>query len=187
MISFTEVLIKAKCGELDWLCCLSEEQLIELRGYLAGMDNADARTFYKMVCVCKPGGGTPPKGGNGGVTAATCIKEFLTKVCTPENKKYIDEAQAALIIAIAIPAVPSWVSAILKALLAAVEALELACNHQDLTEGAMKALCDTFVSYEDKFNELPDVVKSVLVTVSPLTGPLAIIIAALKKCCAEVG
>lgn len=184
-MTLTQMLIRAHCGDLTWMCCLSADQMVELQQLTDGMSETELRTLYKLVCGCAPGG--PITGGNGGgLSSQTCIKQALTAICTTPNRAVITGAIIVLGTVTSIPTLPASAVAVLLALLAALKALDAACSSQDLAEGAAQAICDAFASYDNAFNSLPATVKPLLVGLdkgSVLDG----LMTKFRACCAAGG
>jgi len=189
MISMIDILLRSKCGELSYVCCLSQDQLIELTQLTSGMTESDLRQFYKVVCACSPKptpGPTPqPPGGGGGTNppnppppnlGGDCIKTLTDNVCSDAGKAVMIGAKEAVDLVLLRPNLNPYVRVILMAASLAIDGLEAACLEQKFTVDLLKGLCKIVVAIDNISKDvLPDSLAAMF-----LAGPIG---NAIKTCC----
>jgi hypothetical protein len=165
MISFVDLLIRARCQELNYVCCVPREKLYELRDLLDGMTDSDLETFYDTICMCAVDGGQPSPGQptTPGVDPLDCSKRFTDTLCTNETLlAAVIAAQEAvdwvLFGTMATP-IPAQVKAALFIVGNALEAWVDACAVEGITNSVLHGMC----SAADTIRETYD-----------LLGPLAL-------------
>lgn len=93
MLSPSDMSYHANCGELAFICCLTQAQLEQLRDWLSGMSDEQVKRLHKIACTCTvgtPAGKAPSPGtGPGGVivpkdrdtAVAECVQRFNDQLC----------------------------------------------------------------------------------------------------------
>lgn len=187
MITFRELMVKADCGELDWLCCIgSYERLVEVASLVEGMDRSDLTYLWKMVCACDLRHKPEPGNGENKETPRpepkdTCERLLLEWACEPEKRKKLETAKATLQKAIPIAMAFPAIGANVVLLFATIEAILDSCDDPTATKKAVAALCANWVGIEGLFNQLPPELQLLLGGVLRfIVGDLA---AVVSECC----
>lgn len=115
-----DLLIRAKCGELAWLCCLSREKLLELAAMARSHSDDGLLKIHQLACACCPAGqgmmGTcgPDTGGNtggntgggGGVTLTPqCIARFQSAICSEKAQSWLRGLKKAISFITSLPGI----------------------------------------------------------------------------------
>lgn len=184
-----ELIVAADCGELDWLCCLSVDRLLELRDILDRMSNADVLRLHKIACACvvraaPSAGATPPAttAPSSAQTLNTCLARLLGTLCSDNGRSVLTGMTTVLIGLIANVPEPK-AKATLLALLAGVEAADAACDHRAISEEAAAKICAGLLGFRSKWNDMPQFVKTTLSVLGP-GGVADVILARVYDCCA---
>lgn len=150
MLSAADMLIKARCGELAFLCCMSPAQLKELREILYGMTDNDVDRLHRVACSCAvpgsqggvPGGGQPSTPREQAVPA--CVESFQTMLCgdTVMTAVVIADDALGLLLVGAGPVLPVPLRTTLMALYVMLEGWKQACLTKTIPGTVLQGICD---------------------------------------------
>jgi hypothetical protein len=206
--TFTELLSAAMCGKLQFVCCLSRDQLIELREILEGMSAADITLLHTMACGCAaaipggsvlppplplpwdpnfPGGGGSSPGGPAqpappaGPDYAACAGTLSSIFCSTVGEAMLTAAQAALG-AVAIVDFEPASALFITGLIAALEMIDDQCDTGGIQPATVQTLCEKWVGWTKFYDDLNFVLKIALSPVQLLMvwNPFGL---AISKCC----
>jgi len=188
VISYVRMLRAAKCGELSYMCCMTKQQVLQLRGVLAGMDDDDVDLLYQVICGCDVNGGGGGGGGGGGVPTPTptpgdaCAQKLLDVACSSTGQIMIQGAKTAGVAALAAAPTPE-IKLLIGLVLAAVETLDLACENKQMTKDMLNKVCDAYTKWQQMKDSLGEPMSTILSTVSIVFMPTALLGSAIKACC----
>jgi len=196
MISMVKLLIKAQCGELAFLCCLTREQLGILASWTQDMTTDDLDLLYRVACQCSvspnpnpnpnptpqpqpPPPPPPPPQGNETESAMglACGQALITAMCTPPASTVMLTLKEAVDLALLTDPDPAT-KTLLFVLAIAFETMEAACLEQDIAIDSVVGLCKV-VNFLGGVAQgmLPDAVLQFW-----QSGP---VIDAIKACCSD--
>lgn len=175
--------IRAQCGELGYMCCLTEAQFHELIELFGHASYAERCRVYKIICACSiaPNGGLEPPLADSHSAEMNCAKQLLDLVCSTSGLATLNAARVGLIAAIA--ATSGATKLTLTALLGAVNVLLVACEKRQITLGELKGVCLTLAHLAAAKGAFPDALKGMIGPVLDSPAMQAFTVEALK-CCA---
>lgn len=149
MFNPTDIMLEAKCGGLNFICCLKLPELLLLRDILDGTTYAEAERLYKIVCKCTvplpPGPPTPPIPGPG----PDCKRTLRSTICTGWGKGVLEAAQLALTAATGLARINQKLRVILMGLSAGLIAAQAWCSGSDEAgDATISGLCKLKTEFE---------------------------------------
>jgi hypothetical protein len=189
MISYVRMLRAAKCGELSFMCCMTKQQVLQLRGILENMDDDDVDLLYQVICGCDVGSGTGTGGGGGGgvptptpTPGDVCTQKLLDVACSATGQMMIEGAKTAGVAALAAAPTPE-IKAAIGLVLAALEALDLACENKQMTKEMLNKVCDAYGKWQTFKDGLTEPFATIVSAITIVFMPTALLGAAIKACC----
>jgi len=137
-----------QCGELKFVCCMTEDQMLRWRDLTLHMSKATCQRIYRYIC-CQSGGltqQTTPSPSTGSDTDP-CTQRVITALCDPsvqEKLAVVGEALDALLIGDQEPNT----RALLLALVIMINSMHLACFEKNVTVKIMNGWCLSFNAFD---------------------------------------
>lgn len=189
-----ELIKKIRCGELNYICCLTADQMIELRDGLRGMEDDDIRLIYKSTCACNAsisgtdmGASTPSGGAAGEATASNCRDKFVSTMCSQTIQTTIalvDEAIGAIAVAGGVTGkLPGSTVKKLLALSAAFSAWRLACETKSVTAEVLHGICMAYNGAKSIISLLPGNLDATIANAFTSFFNLQDVVATINQCC----
>lgn len=145
-ISDPEIILGVNCGDLLWLDCLSEQNMIKARDILSGMSNAELRRVKKLLSGCILRANIPHKNGSADINPAAsskCIEKFVENMCDEDMMLAVAGLETLLELSIIMSLAkftPKWRNALL-ALSVSLAAWRTACTTKTVTASVLRGLC----------------------------------------------
>jgi hypothetical protein len=191
MISFAKLVMRARCGELSYICCLTPATLLDLHHVLDGMNDEEVSDLYKYVCACSvPGSGTPalPPGPSAGpivpsTPGSGCVQKVSTVLCESWVSDAISLAQLGITSAIVLATINPKLKKILIAADAMITAVATGCADKNVTTEVVQGVCAVWMKIEE-WRNVTGILGIILAPVLGLFGGALVL--ALHECCTAV-
>lgn len=189
MITFAKMLMRARCGELSFLCCMTEAQLLDLHHVLDGMNDDEVKDLRKYVCACLvtnnsvPGpGGVPgtPQNPTPPAPGSTCVQKVTGLLCDSWVSDAISFAQVGLTSALALAAINPKLKKLLIAVDAMLTAVSAGCADRSLDTTVVNGVCAVWMKIEE-WRNVTGILGVILAPVMGLFGGALVV--ALHECC----
>lgn len=184
MLSKADILAKARCGELSFLCCLSEDELMLLQRWLDRMPTSVVRFLYKHACRCDyPGGGTnptPTPDPSGVDPSERCAEQVSSALCALAN----DQTTRAAIVLITVTLQASFPAslAVTAPLVELLDTVTAECESGGISAETISDACKVYRDYTAWRDSLDPATLAVLMAIdAPLISSKLFIV--LDACC----
>lgn len=185
-----EVMKMVRCGDLNYLCCITADQLLDLRDGLRGMPDDEVKLIHSMVCGCavpaSNGGATPGTPG-GQASADKCQQDFVNTMCSQNVQTTIallDEAIGIIAVIGGLSGkIPGKVVKALLALSAGLSVWRLACENKQIDVGALHTICSVYDTAKSAVRLLPGDTDATLVNALVKFFSMEEITNTINKCC----
>jgi len=142
MLDFAQVQLLVRCGGLDFICCMTEQQFLTLAKMIQGNDEAELARIYCLVCT-KAGKGTTlpsqPAAPPGG-TAPTCDQNLINWFCSNFNDQYLTVSQELIALALTMVRNPN-VQVTLGIVEGVLTGIQNICFDKSINATAQAAFC----------------------------------------------
>jgi hypothetical protein len=188
MLSFAKMVMRAKCGELSYICCLSKEQMVDLHHVLDGMNDEEVSDLFRYVCACtvRTGGAplTLPPGTTSPTTPVTpgtgCVQKVGQVLCESWVSDAVSLAQLGITSAIVLATINPKLKKLLIAADAMITAITAGCADKNVTTELVQGVCAVWMKIEE-WRNVTGVLGIILAPVLGLFGGALVL--ALHECC----
>jgi hypothetical protein len=171
-MSYEDLLTDVSCGSLDYMCCMSLEQALDLNRRLKGMTEHNIKVIYNSACACRAASNP----------SDACGDTLLGLLCDNTTIGVLIACKEAVDLALlAVTVLPVPFKSKLIALGLLLEMLQTACTEKKISKAVISGACSVFTWLEDLISSTPDKVKPLLTPLERLKANP--IFGALQACC----